>query len=60
MSTLSLDLHTGRASIILAIILAIASGNILFFIYTGFALLSKDFLENLKINLQLKKAVLLS
>lgn len=41
MSTLSLDLHTGRASIILAIILAIASGNILFFIYTGFAITFK-------------------
>ncbi|WP_166924005.1 PepSY domain-containing protein [Flavobacterium poyangense] len=35
---LSLDLHTGRASAIWAVVLAIASLNILFFIYSGFAM----------------------
>lgn len=35
---LSLDLHTGRTSVIWAIILGFASLNILFFIYTGFAI----------------------
>lgn len=34
----SLDLHTGRGNIIWAIILAVASANILFFIYSGFAI----------------------
>lgn len=33
---LSLDLHTGRASIIWAIVLGVAALNILFFIYSGF------------------------
>lgn len=41
LSDLSLDLHTGRASIMWAIILAIASINILFFIYSGFAMTLK-------------------
>ncbi|MFV8375364.1 PepSY domain-containing protein [Flavobacterium sp. LB1P71] len=40
-SDLSLDLHTGRASILWAIILAIASLNMLFFIYSGFAMTLK-------------------
>ncbi|MFV5700092.1 PepSY domain-containing protein [Flavobacterium sp. ZT3R17] len=40
-SDLSLDLHTGRASILWAIILAIASLNILVFIYSGFAMTLK-------------------
>ncbi|NGF56135.1 FAD-binding oxidoreductase [Parapedobacter sp. SGR-10] len=35
---LSLDLHTGRTSVIWAIILGLASLNILFFMYTGFAI----------------------
>jgi sulfite reductase (NADPH) flavoprotein alpha-component len=35
---LSFDLHTGQTSAIWAIILAFASLNILFFIYTGFAI----------------------
>lgn len=35
---LSLDLHTGRTNVIWAIILGFASLNILFFIYTGFAI----------------------
>ena len=41
LSDLSLDLHTGRASILWAIILGIASLNILFFIYSGFAMTLK-------------------
>lgn len=40
-SDLSLDLHTGRANGIWAFILAIASINILFFIYSGFAITLK-------------------
>src|SRR5690606_29663698 len=35
---LSLDLHTGRTSVIWAVILGFASLNILFFVYTGFAI----------------------
>ena len=38
---LSLDLHTGRTNIIWAIILGIACLNILFFIYSGFAITLK-------------------
>lgn len=41
LSDLSLDLHTGRASILWAFILGIASLNILFFIYSGFAMTIK-------------------
>lgn len=41
LSDLSLDLHTGRSSILWAIILGIASLNILFFIYSGFAMTLK-------------------
>lgn len=41
LSDLSLDLHTGRASIAWAILLGIASLNILFFIYSGFAMTLK-------------------
>lgn len=41
MASLSLDLHTGRTSAVWAIILAIASANILFFIYSGFAITLK-------------------
>jgi len=37
----SLDLHTGRASILWAIVLGLASLNILFFIYSGFAMTLK-------------------
>lgn len=40
-SELSLDLHTGRANGIWAFVLAIASINILFFIYSGFAITLK-------------------
>ncbi|CAM3388746.1 PepSY domain-containing protein [Flavobacterium chungbukense] len=40
-SALSLDLHTGRINGIWAVILAIACLNILFFIYSGFAITLK-------------------
>lgn len=38
---LSLNLHTGRTNLIWAIILAIASANILYFIYSGFVIMWK-------------------
>ncbi|MGV3559570.1 PepSY domain-containing protein [Larkinella arboricola] len=38
LTNLSLNLHTGRTSAVWAIILAVAAGNILFFIYSGFAI----------------------
>ncbi|MCD9576744.1 PepSY domain-containing protein [Flavobacterium soyae] len=41
LSALSLDLHTGRINGIWAVILAIACINILFFIYSGFAITLK-------------------
>jgi sulfite reductase (NADPH) flavoprotein alpha-component len=41
LTNLSLNLHTGRTNMIWAIILAIASANILFFIYSGFAITLK-------------------
>ncbi|WEK21057.1 MAG: PepSY domain-containing protein [Candidatus Pedobacter colombiensis] len=41
LTNLSLTLHTGRGSSIWAIVLAIASANILFFIYSGFAITLK-------------------
>nr|WP_199001121.1 PepSY domain-containing protein [Flavobacterium sp. ASV13] len=41
LSALSLDLHTGRINGIWALILAIACLNILFFIYSGFAITLK-------------------
>ncbi|MFL9481939.1 PepSY domain-containing protein [Chitinophagaceae bacterium LWZ2-11] len=41
LSTLSLNLHTGRASLVWAIVLAIAAANILFFIYSGFVIMWK-------------------
>lgn len=40
-SNLSLDLHTGRSNMLWAFILGIASLNILFFIYSGFAMTLK-------------------
>ncbi|GAB3894365.1 hypothetical protein GCM10028825_36650 [Spirosoma agri] len=48
LTNLSLDLHTGRASGLWAIILAIASGNILFFIYSGFAITWKRLANRVK------------
>ncbi|HRB72979.1 MAG TPA: PepSY-associated TM helix domain-containing protein, partial [Flavobacterium sp.] len=41
LSNLSLTLHTGRSSAVWAIVLAIAAANILFFIYSGFAITLK-------------------
>lgn len=41
LSNLSLDLHTGRTNVIWALLLGIASLNILFFIYSGFAMTIK-------------------
>ncbi len=41
LETLSLDLHTGRTNSIWAILLAVASLNILFFIYSGFVITFK-------------------
>ena len=41
LDNLSLDLHTGRTNIIWAVILGIACLNILFFIYSGFAITLK-------------------
>ena len=41
LTSLSLDLHTGRASILWAMVLAVAAINILFFIYSGFAMTLK-------------------
>jgi sulfite reductase (NADPH) flavoprotein alpha-component len=40
-SNLSLNLHTGKGSILWSVILAIASVNILFFIYSGFTMTLK-------------------
>ncbi|MCZ4222501.1 PepSY domain-containing protein [Pedobacter rhodius] len=40
-SNLSLDIHTGRASVVWAVILGTASLSILFFIYSGFAITLK-------------------
>jgi len=37
-TNLSLDLHTGRANSLWAIVLAVASANVLFFIYSGFVI----------------------
>jgi len=41
LSNLSMDLHTGQTNMIWAIVLALASVNILFFIYSGFAMTLK-------------------
>lgn len=38
---LSLNLHTGRANVIWALVLAVAAGNILFFVFSGFAIMLK-------------------
>ncbi len=40
-SALSFNLHTGKGSIVWSIILAIATANILFFVYSGFAMTLK-------------------
>ncbi|WP_345949608.1 PepSY domain-containing protein [Mucilaginibacter sp. PAMB04274] len=41
LTTLSLNLHTGKASALWAVVLAVASASILFFIYSGFAITFK-------------------
>lgn len=41
LNNLSLDLHTGRTNSIWAVVLALAALNILFFIYSGFAITLK-------------------
>jgi sulfite reductase (NADPH) flavoprotein alpha-component len=48
LNNLSMNLHTGRASSIWAIILAVASANILFFIYSGFAITWKRLANRVK------------
>ena len=50
LSDLSLDLHTGRTNILWAILLGIASLNILFFIYSGFAMTLKRRASRIKNN----------
>ena len=47
-SNLSLNLHTGKGNILWSIVLAIASVNILFFIYSGFAMTLKRRKSKLK------------
>ncbi|MFD2822649.1 PepSY domain-containing protein [Lacinutrix iliipiscaria] len=47
-SNLSLNLHTGKGSILWSVILAIACVNILFFIYSGFAMTLKRRQSKLK------------
>lgn len=41
LTNLSLDLHTGRTNAAWAVVLAVASANILFFIYSGFTITLK-------------------
>ncbi|GAB3547301.1 hypothetical protein GCM10027577_22020 [Spirosoma fluminis] len=48
LTSLSLNLHTGRTSAVWAVILAIASANILFFIYSGFAITLKRRVNRVK------------
>lgn len=47
-NNLSLDLHTGRASAVWSVVLAIACINILFFIYSGFVITLKRRSNRLK------------
>lgn len=49
-NNLSLDLHTGRTSAVWAFVLAIASLNILFFIYSGFVITWKRRANRVKKN----------
>ncbi|MFL0353263.1 PepSY domain-containing protein [Xanthomarina sp. GH4-25] len=55
-SNLSLNLHTGKGSILWSLILAIASVNILFFIYSGFAMTLKRRKTKLKNKFQKDQA----
>ncbi len=41
LTNLSLDMHTGRSNILWAVVLAAASVNILFFIYSGFIIMRR-------------------
>lgn len=45
---LSLNLHTGRSNVIWAMVLAVAAANILFFIWSGFAITLKRRMGKLK------------
>lgn len=47
-SNLSINLHTGKGSVLWSLILAIACANILFFIYSGFAMTLKRKASKLK------------
>lgn len=47
-SVLSTNLHTGKGSILWSVILAIATANILFFVYSGFAMTFKRLKTKLK------------
>lgn len=55
-SDLSLNLHTGKGSILWSLILAIASLNILFFIYSGFLMTIKRRAAKLKNKFKKKEA----
>ncbi|MGI4749292.1 MAG: PepSY domain-containing protein [Janthinobacterium lividum] len=50
LTNLSLNLHTGRTNEVWAMVLAIASGNILFFIYSGFVITWKRIANRTKNN----------
>jgi sulfite reductase (NADPH) flavoprotein alpha-component len=56
LTNLNLDLHTGRASGIWAIVLALASANILFFIYSGFAITLKRISGRIKNKFKVEEA----
>ncbi len=56
LENLSLDLHTGRTNIIWAVVLGIACLNILFFIYSGFAITLKRRATKIKNKHQTKDA----
>jgi sulfite reductase (NADPH) flavoprotein alpha-component len=56
LSDLSLDLHTGRTNVIWAIILGLASLNILFFIYSGFAMTLKRRASRIKNKFKAKES----
>lgn len=53
---INLDLHTGRTSIIWAVILGLASLNILFFIYSGFVIMFRRTKTKIKNKFQAKDA----
>ncbi|WP_316805088.1 PepSY domain-containing protein [Pedobacter nototheniae] len=57
LNNLSMDLHTGRGSAIWAILLAVASANILFFIYSGFVIMWKRRSNRIKNKYKAEQAV---